>query len=300
MAELTALIHLNGMIQINGSEKINLKINTESAAIARRIFQFLKTLYSIHTEVTIKENKRLKKNHNYQLMITQLMGAKKILLDTGILSLSEDNHFDVEMGIDQLIIKKLCCKKAFLRGAFLGSGSVSDPEKTYHLEFVTHYESFAEQLSQLLNYFNLNAKVVMRKGNYVVYLKEGEHIVELFSLIGAHSALLNLENVRIYKDLRNNVNRIVNCETANLGKTVNASYRQIENIEYIRDHIGFYKLPIALREIAELRMNYSEATLKELGEMLTPMVGKSGVNHRLRKLDQMAQDLRIKKGEFKC
>jgi len=155
-------------------------------------------------------------------------------------------------------------------------------------------------LSQLLNYFNLNAKVVMRKGNYVVYLKEGEHIVELFSLIGAHSALLNLENVRIYKDLRNNVNRIVNCETANLEKTVNASYRQIENIEYIRDHIGFYKLPITLREIAELRMNYSEATLKELGEMLTPMVGKSGVNHRLRKLDQMAQDLRIKKGEFKC
>jgi len=136
---------------------------------------------------------------------------------------------------------------------------------------------------------------VERKDNYVVYLKEGEQVVDLLNIMGAHTALLKFENTRIYKEMRNNVNRIVNCETANLTKTINASVKQIENIEYIRDTAGLDSLPQNLREIAELRLNYREASLKELGQMLTPPLGKSGINHRLRKIEQVAEDIRSKK-----
>ncbi|HOB19510.1 MAG TPA: DNA-binding protein WhiA, partial [Candidatus Atribacteria bacterium] len=141
----------------------------------------------------------------------------------------------------------------------------------------------------LLNELNVNAKLIVRKNSFVVYIKEGEHIVKLLSLIGAHTALLNLENIRIYKDMRNNINRIVNCETANLSKTVNAAVKQIENIEYIKNNIGLSALPASLREIAELRLRYPDASLKELGDMTRPAVGKSGVNHRLRKLERIVE-----------
>ncbi len=199
--------------------------------------------------------------------------------------------------IDVRLIKKRCCKRAYIRGAFLGGGSVSDPEKIYHLEIVTHSDSYANSLCSLINEFGLNAKTIERKNNYVVYLKEGEHIVNLLNIIGAHSALLDLENIRIYKDMRNNINRIVNCETANLSKTINAAVRQIENIRYIEDSYGLSNLSPSLREVAELRLNNPDASLRELGEMLNPPIGKSGVNHRLRKLDKIAEELKNKGGE---
>ena len=165
------------------------------------------------------------------------------------------------------------------------------------MEIVTHNEVYANSLRDLINQFGLSAKTIERKNNYVVYLKEGEHIVNLLSIIGAHSALLDLENIRIYKDMRNNINRIVNCETANLSKTINAAVRQIENIKYLSKHYGLSKLSPALKEVAELRLDNPDASLKELGEMLSPPIGKSGVNHRLRKLDKMAEDIRSKRGE---
>lgn len=158
--------------------------------------------------------------------------------------------------------------------------------------------ALATEVSDLMDSFKLHSKVTKRKGNYVVYLKEGENIVDFLNIIGAHSALLELENIRILKEMRNNVNRIVNCETANLQKTVDASVRQVENINYIKEHLGFDKLPENLREIAKMRLAYSDATLKELGEMLNPPLGKSGVNHRLRKLDKIAESLRNMKGEL--
>ena len=174
---------------------------------------------------------------------------------------------------------------------------MSDPERTYHLEIICHNKILAAELKKLMHDFNLNAKIIKRKGNYVVYLKEGENIVDFLNVIGAHLALLELENIRILKGMRNDVNRIVNCETANLQKTVDASVRQAESIRYIRDNLGFDKLPDNLREIAQLRLQYSDASLKELGEMLEPPLGKSGVNHRLRKLDKIAEDMKNVKGE---
>ncbi|MBE3102075.1 MAG: DNA-binding protein WhiA [Firmicutes bacterium] len=296
LAELAALIHTSGTIHLGGKEQVNLKVSTENAFIARRIFMLLKDLYQVNAEVLVRRNRRLRKNNSFVMHITQSSTPRKILEDTFILYRDSNGNMGIHSEIAEQLIRKKCCKKAYLRGAFLGGGSVSDPEKAYHLEFIAHSEDYGESLCKLIMEFDLHAKLIERKNNYVVYLKEGEHIVNLLSLIGAHTALLNLENIRIYKGIRNNINRIVNCETANLSKTVNASVRQTDNIEYIKDKIGFMNLPASLREIAELRLEYPDASLKELGEMLSPVVGKSGINHRLRKLDKIAKN--HKEGHF--
>ena len=189
-------------------------------------------------------------------------------------------------------LERSCCRRAFLRGAFLCAGSISDPEKGYHLEFVGTQEGKASQLRQMIQGFDIEAKIVTRKKYYVVYIKEGAGIVDLLNVMGAHVALMNLENLRIVKEMRNSINRRVNCETANITKTVNAANRQIEDILFLRDHYGLRKLPPALREMAQVRLEYPDAPLKELGEQLKPPVGKSGVNHRLRKLSELAEKVR--------
>ncbi|MDR1774832.1 MAG: DNA-binding protein WhiA [Clostridioides sp.] len=183
-------------------------------------------------------------------------------------------------------------RKAYIRGAFLGSGSISSPNKSYHMEFVTNSEHYANSLKELINSMGFNSKVVPRKNNYIVYLKESEQISDLLSIIGAHNALLNLQNAKVLKEMRNNVNRIVNCETANLSKIVNASVKQIEDINYIQNKIGISKLPNNLQQVAIARLEYEEMSLKELGEILDPPIGKSGVNHRLRKISEIANRLR--------
>lgn len=191
--------------------------------------------------------------------------------------------------VDGLLIQQGCCKRAYIRGAFLAAGSISDPEKSYHFEIVCRTMEQAKQLQEIINSFEVDAKIVERKKHFVVYLKEGSQIVDILNVMEAHIALMNLENVRILKEMRNSVNRKVNCETANISKTVNAAVKQLEDIIYIRDTMGFETLPEGLREIAELRLEYPEAPLKELGTYLNPPVGKSGVNHRLRKISTIAE-----------
>jgi len=296
LALLSALIKMTGTVQIHGVNRIGVKLSTENASIARMLFSLLKSCFEINTRVVVRKNRHLKKNNNYTLYIDSDMDSHEVLKAAGILQEGEKG-LRLNYKLPHHLIKKACCRKAYLRGVFLGGGSISDPEKTYHLELVTNNEDFADDIKELLNHYELGAKVVVRKGNYVVYIKEGEHIVNFLNIIGAHNALLSLENVRIYKEMRNNVNRIVNCETANLDKTLNAAMRQIENIEYIKDTLGLDKLPAGLAEIAELRLEYKEASLKELGEMMSPPVGKSGVNHRLRKLDRIGENLRARNKE---
>ena len=174
----------------------------------------------------------------------------------------------------------------------MSSGSVSDPEKNYHAEFVCADEEKSIQLRDIINSFELDSKIIKRKEHYVVYLKEGEQIADLLNVMGAHISLLDMENVRILKDMRNNINRKVNCETANLNKTIAASVKQIEDIEFIRQNYGLGYLPKVLEDMASLRLQYPEVSLKELGEMVEPKVGKSGVNHRLRKISSIAEGLR--------
>lgn len=192
---------------------------------------------------------------------------------------------------DGLLVQQTCCKRAFIRGAFMAAGSISDPNKSYHFEIVCHTLEQAQQLKELMEFFETEPKIVARKERMVVYLKEGSQIVDLLNVMEAYVSLMNLENVRILKEMRNSVNRKVNCETANINKTVNAAVKQMEDIKRIRDTIGFDNIPYQLAEIAQVRLDYPEATLKELGTYLDPPVGKSGVNHRLRKLAAIAENL---------
>lgn len=296
LSEVTAALCFSGLAATAAGGGHNIRITTENAAFARRIYSSIKRLCGINPEVTIRKSKKLKKHASYMLFITPCIGSEKLLKQTGVAFEDENTQAPMLVIADKSILKRQCCRKAFLRGAFLAGGSISDPEKTYHLELTSRTRKQAEELKMILGHFKLRARIILRKGSFVTYLKEGENIVDFLNIVGAHNALMELENVRILKDMRNNVNRIVNCETANLGKTIDASLRQVDNIKYIAKNIGFDKLNAGLREIASLRMEYSDASLVELGKMLSPPLGKSGVNHRLRKLDMIAEKHREERG----
>lgn len=290
LAQISAIMKVSGTIGFSG-KGLSFKITTENPASARLIFTLLKENFNIHSKLMVKKSNSLKKNNIYMVVIDEEMGVRDLLKETGILR-EIDGVMSLNYRIEEEMIKGEEERRAYIRGAFLGGGSISNPEKTYHLEFVTHSEEYAIDLCKVINSFGLNSKVIQRKSSFIIYIKEGEQIVDLLNIIGAHSCLLELENIRIMKEMRNNVNRLVNCETANLSKTVNAAVRQVESIKLIQTQIGLQRLPKNLREIAELRLNYPDESLKELGEMLDPPVGKSGVNHRLRKIEKIADELR--------
>ncbi len=206
-----------------------------------------------------------------------------------VLKLKKQNG---EYTIDNILIERSCCKQAYIRGAFIAAGSVTDPQKSYHFEIVCNTKRQAEILVSIIRDFKLDAKMVTRKKYYVVYIKDGTMIVDILNVMGAHLSLMDMENIRILKDMRNNLNRRVNCEAANINKTVSAAVKQAQDIEYIEKTKGLKFLPDNLRSIAELRLEQTEISLKELGEMLNPPLGKSGVNHRLRKISEIADELR--------
>ncbi|CCO07570.1 DNA-binding protein WhiA [Desulforamulus hydrothermalis] len=292
LAELAALIKMDGSVQISGQKKLSLNIVTENAAVARKIFKLLKNLFGLSTEILVRRKVRLRKNNVYLVRIPSQPGIEEIFKALGI---GASGAAIAAEGINRELIARECCRKAYLRGAFLGGGSVNNPEGTYHLEIITDSQQHALELARLMQSFHLPARVSPRKNWYVVYLKGSEQIIACLNYMGAHGALLDFENARIYKDMRNQVNRLVNCETANLNKTVNAAVRQLENIKYLADTVGLAKLPKPLREAAELRLQYPDASLKELGELWEPPLGKSGVNHRLRKLERLAESVRAKR-----
>lgn len=289
LAELSAILRVSGTINIKGLNRLRAEILTENAASARLIFTLFKKSLNIQTEILVKKNHTLKKAHTYIITLDE---ANDVLEQLGIITY-ENGYFEISEKIPVNFVAKECCKRAYVRGIFVGGGSLSDPEKGYHLEFVTHSREFAEVFSKLINEsYGLNSKVIDRKNSYIVYLKEGDQIVDLLNVIGAHKALLDFENVRIVKQMRNQVNRIVNCETANLNKTVDAAYNQVRNIEYIQGTVGLDYLSDSLIEIALLRLENRDASLVELGQMLSKPVGKSGVNHRLKKIEKIANEIR--------
>lgn len=295
LAALSALVQMSGSLQLGGGGKKRLRLTTESYAVARWAVQLAKSLYPLETEILVRERKRLGKNRSFAILMSG-EAVEQVLFDTGLMRRTEDG-WSIEGGVPENLVEEECCRRSFLRGVFMGGGSVSNPNKGYHLEFVVRTERLANELCETLNAYDLNAKVVLRKGSNVVYVKESEKITDFLTLIGAHGALLDLENVRIYKDFRNHLNRQVNCETANISKTVNAAARQIENIQYLISHEVFKTLSPALRETAEVRITNPEATLSELGQMLSVPIGKSGINHRLRRLETIALELKSQKGD---
>ncbi len=291
IAEIAAILSLCGRIQISGDDHYSIKIHTENVTVARKCFTLLKKTFNIVTDISIRRNAHLGKNRIYSVAVKQHDDALRILKATKLLA--DDGEIGENLNVvGNVVVQNPCCRRAFLRGAFLASGSISDPEKSYHFEIVCATEPKAKQIQSIMATFNVEAKIVIRKKYYVVYIKEGNQIVDMLNVMEAHLSLMELENIRIVKEMRSNVNRQVNCETANINKTVSAAMKQIADIEYIRDTVGFESLPPGLAEIARVRLEKPEATLKELGEELEPPVGKSGVNHRLRKLCETAEQLR--------
>lgn len=266
IAELAAIMNLCGQYGRDEKGGFTIGFQTENEAVARKGFTLLKKTYNINTD---------------HILTGQDM--------QGLL----DKLGDLDKPVSPLLIKNSCCQRAFLRGAFLSVGSMSDPAKGYHLEFDCVDGEKAGQLKELMKGFGIESRIIRRKKYHVVYLKEGEGIVDLLNVCGAPVSLMNMENQRILKEMRNSVNRRVNCETANIAKTVNAAARQVEDIEYIRTHYGFQNLPDNLREMAEIRLEYPDVPLKELGEYFEPVLGKSGVNHRLRRLSELAEKIRL-------
>ena len=295
IAEIAAIISLCGKIQINEDDRYCIRIHTENVAVARKYFTLLKKTFNISTDVVIRRNPYLNKNRAYQVIIQQDEDARNVLKTCKLL----DDHDEIGENLSlvkNLVIQNSCCRRAFIRGAFLASGSISDPEKFYHFEIVCATEAKAKQLQSIISTFSIDAKIVIRKKYYVVYIKEGSQIVNILNVMEAPVALMELENIRILKEMRNSVNRQVNCETANISKTVSAAVKQIEDIMYIKETLGFDGLPENLEEVAQARLERPDATLKELGEAMDPPVGKSGVNHRLRKLSILADEIREKRG----
>ena len=277
IAETCAILNHCGVF-----EQGILTINTENVMVATRACKILKTLTQEKVDLSVK--KGTKSTNHYSVRLENETSSENILKSAGLLQ-----NGVKALAIDPLVVKGECCKRAYVRDAFLCSGSVSNPEKGYHFE-IMHWDSdYLTKLSKIVNSFGLLSKVTGRKSHFILYIKEGEKIVDMLNIMGAHSSLMEMENSRILKDLRNNVTRAVNCETANIEKIVVAASKQLDDIYFLADKIGLSALPEGLEEVARLRMNYPDASLKEIGEKLTVPLGKSGVNHRLRKISNIAE-----------
>ncbi|MBP5158899.1 MAG: DNA-binding protein WhiA [Lachnospiraceae bacterium] len=260
----------------------------ENKATADKLAELIRKLFSESVEVSQTKNKGKKiyrvsiedeglRNRIFEVLKCDVCKAR----ETGIIYVSD------------VVITQQCCRRAFLRGAFLAAGSVSDPEKTYHFEIIARDMKQAHQIEMVADSFDLEARILIRKEKYIiVYIKDGSKIVDALSVMEAHVSMMNMENVRILKEMRNNVNRQVNCETANIGKTVAAAGKQIEDIRLIEEKLGLSKLAKGLEEVARLRISYPDSSLQELSDMMDPPIGRSGVNHRLKKLGRIADGLR--------
>lgn len=294
IAETAAFIGLCGTVAVNSFEQYSIKIHSENLLVARKVFTLIEKTFNIKTDISIRRNIR-KGSVSYSVVVKRHEDALRILQAIKMVG-EHQNDLENHRAFSPLVFQQMCCRRAFLRGAFQAAGSMSDPNKSYHFEIVCSTPEAAEQIRAVICSFDLDAKIVPRKKNFVVYLKEGSQIVDILNVMEAHVSLLELENVRVLKEMRNSVNRKVNCETANINKTVSAAVKQVEDITYLRDTIGFENMPENLVEAALARLENPDATLKELGEYLTPPVGKSGMNHRLRRLGEMADKVRQEQG----
>lgn len=288
-AELMALIRMNGSLGLSNHRFI-LNVQTENPATARRIYSLLKQFYDVESELLVRRKMKLKKNNLYIVRLNK--GSDYVLKDLDIL-----DGFQLKETVPLDFLDDDAKVRSYLRGAFLATGSVNNPEtSSYHLEIYSLYEDHNQTICEMMNRYGLNARTAKRRSGYITYLKEAEKIADFLSLIGATSSMLKFEDVRIMRDMRNSVNRIVNCENANFNKVADAANRQIESIKYLDKKIGLNNLPVKLQEIAIARMAHPEISLKELGELVPGgPISKSGVNHRLRKIMEQAEKMGFEK-----
>ncbi|MCL1810102.1 MAG: DNA-binding protein WhiA [Clostridiales bacterium] len=291
LAEIAGFVRVCGSVKLDGGERMTIVVYTENPALARRYKKLMRDYFNISADLEIGQGSGLKKSRIYYLKIPPEEKSEQMLRETGILMVREGLNY-ISDGVYEGLIKTKCCKKAYLRGLFLGAGTISDPEKGYHLEFVCSNEVLAADVRKLINSFvDMHAKTVKRKKNHIVYMKDSGQITDMLNIMGAHSHLLVLENVKILKEMRNKANRVLNCDNANLDKTINAAERQIDSIKRVEAKKGLKFLPEKLYEVAALRLENPEASLAELAGMMEPPMKKSGINNRLRKIEEIAEKL---------
>lgn len=295
IAEFAAFMGMSGNVSETDDARVCIEFVTENELTVEKFYELLFKIFGIKEDSDT--NIQLRSGKETIIRITAQEDVAKILMT---LKWCDDQFTQIEpVFADPRIVRMDCCKKAFIRGAFMERGSISDPNKFYHYEIVCKYEEDAEVLKGMLMFFGMDAKVIARKNSFIVYMKEGNNITDTLNLMGAVVSQMNLYNVMILKGISNDVNRKVNCETANLNKTIEAAVKQIKDIEYIRDTVGLDSLSDGLMQVALLRLENPDMNLKDLGELLDPPVGKSGVNHRLRKIGEKADELRESYG-VKC
>ncbi len=277
IAQLLAIINVCGYVSLDDCDKF-VVIHNENRDILELSIKLITEIFN--STLAFNDNEIIIRNEN---LINSMVK---------ILCIKDSNDFSLKPSVDERCVSENCCKRMYIGTAFVCCGSVNDPNRHYHLEFVDNDYDHLKSLVGLISDFGIDMKIVERKNRFVVYCKESEQIVDLLNVMSAYKALLEFENLRVVKEVRNNVNRIVNCETANINKVVSTAFRQIEDINYIIDRVGLNYLPSNLRVIAEARLKYPDASLKELGEVITPPIGKSGVNHRLKKIHEIVNNLK--------
>lgn len=285
-AELSAIVKVNGVVYIAGGNRMRLMIKDSSAAVARRTLLLLADMGYREVELVVRMRQRIQKSNSYIIRMNSDDKVKELLTNLGIL---KGGRLSSE--VPQAYSKKKCCARSYIRGVFLGAGYLGKPAYGHHLEIAVEDRKYAESLAEMIRKFDMNPKVIERRTYYVVYLKEGDDIVQFLNVTGAHTTLLDFENSRVIKSIRNDVNRLVNAEQANLEKTVDASVLQVDCIRRITESTGLIKLSRPLAEAARLRLDNPDATLAELGRMMDPPISKSGMNHRMRRIAAIASKL---------
>lgn len=285
--ELAALLRACGRIALGGGGRLSVTCTTDHAPVARKIFRLIKATFNLQTEVLVTRRYRLRKNLAYLVRIPSQPGLVDMLKATGIID-SGGNLADWSNLPD---LSQDHCRRSYLRGTFLGTGWVSSPGRQHHLELTTTELQAAEALGQLLFSYGIPVRANYRKEYMVMYVKDANHVVRFLGLVGAHQAVLHYEDVRAMKEIRNNVNRRVNAETANLAKTADAAARQAEALERLQAAGMMDRLSPPLRELAQLRLQHAEMSLTELGQLCTPPASKSAVNHRMRQLMKFSETL---------
>lgn len=290
LSELSAITQTSGSLGFLGGGRFSVTYQVENAALARRIFRMLKEGLALSPKLHVVEHSRLGGRRTCVLTVEE-GDARRLLEVLDMMETSADGSSILKRTVPRPQMNRQCCRKAYLRGAFLGAGSMTSPEKNYHLEWVAADETLAQTLERVLDKTEIHPHTQLRRGQTVVYLKSAQQIVDVLALMGASQAVMDMENVRITRQLRGQANRAANCDVHNTEKTMNASEQQLQAIEVIREKKGLNSLSPALRQIARLRMENAEVSLEELGQMLDPPIGKSGVNHRMRRLIALAQNL---------
>ena len=284
-AMLAALVRIEGSLVLTGKGGMRLEIDTDSPNVARLMVRLLHTIYSLETELVVRRSV-LHKTPNYLISVPAQAKLPESLRDLGVLG---DTGF--EAGISKKLIAKNCCAAAYLRGVFLARGFVSNPRGDFHFEMTVESEELACDIADLLHERGINARYLQRRNNYIVYLKSGTAISDFLALVGAHQCALAMESERVIKSVRNDVNRRVNADVANQKKASDAGIDQIIMINKVVGHYGFANLSPALQEFIRLRAAHPDASLKELGEYADPKLSKSAVYHRVRRLEQMAEQI---------